>query len=224
MTTNGMITLTTTNNAADQINAFHLGRLPGESTVLTGIVSGKFTLANDKLPAPMTLTLKPGCKVMFTRNSANWVNGTIGEVVDVDYYLVRVKIPQKDGETVVDVGQARWEAFTYKYNKVQGQIIPKVIGTYSQFPLTLAWGVTVHKAQSKTLEKVKVDLGDGAFACGQVYVALSRCRSLEDIILVRPIKAEDIKIDPAVKEFYARMVTQEQKLNQKESKSSNKEN
>jgi ATP-dependent exoDNAse (exonuclease V) alpha subunit len=85
---------------------------------------------------------------------------------------------------------------------MSGKISPSIIGTYVQIPLMLAWGVTIHKSQGKTLEKVKVDLSSGAFASGQVYVALSRCTSIEGISLERPIEPKDVRCDPEIKRFY----------------------
>ena len=141
---------------------------------------------------------------MFTKNDdqKRWVNGTLGKVVELND-SIRVEIQDKYRTVIQDVQKVKWEAFKYEYDEYQDRIVPSRTGEYIQYPLMLAWAVTIHKSQGKTLEKVRVDLGEGAFDFGQVYVALSRCRSLEDIHLVRPIKVNDIKCDPVIKRFYA---------------------
>jgi len=95
-----------------------------------------------------------------------------------------------------------WETYKYAYDPVQDRIVAHEVGQYTQYPLMLAWAVTIHKSQGKTLGNVLVDLGNGAFASGQVYVALSRCRSIDGIRLVRPIRRTDVKCDPIIKRFY----------------------
>lgn len=197
------ITLTCTNRVADQINDERLKNLPGEIKTFTGEVSGKFALEDEKLPSPINLSLKVGAQVMFTKNDEKkrWVNGTLGKVVDLKN-CIRVQIQDKYNSAIYDVSVVKWEAFRYEYNEHEDRIIPVQTGLYRQYPLMLAWAVTIHKSQGRTLEKVRVDLGDGAFDYGQVYVALSRCRSLEDIHLVRPLRVNDIKCDPVIKRFY----------------------
>ena len=201
--TETVITLTCTNRIADQINDIHLKKLPGDPKTFVGEVSGKFALEDEKLPSPINLSLKVGAQVMFTKNDdqKRWVNGTLGKVVDLND-SIRVEIQDKYRTNVYDVQKVKWEAFKYEYDDYQDRIVPSRTGEYIQYPLMLAWAVTIHKSQGKTLEKVRVDLGEGAFDFGQVYVALSRCRSLEDIHLVRPIKVNDIKCDPVIKRFY----------------------
>ncbi len=198
-----IITLTCTNRIADQINDLHLGKLPGDLKTFIGEVSGKFALEDEKLPSPINLSLKVGAQVMFTKNDdqKRWVNGTLGKVVELNE-TIRVEIQEKYRTAIYDIQKVKWEAFKYEFDESQDQIVPKRSGFYMQYPLMLAWAVTIHKSQGRTLEKVRVDLGEGAFDFGQVYVALSRCRSLEDIHLVRPIKANDIKCDPVIKRFY----------------------
>ena len=103
---------------------------------------------------------------------------------------------------IYDVLPVTWETYRYVYDSAQDQIVARTIGEYTQYPLMLAWAVTIHKGQGKTLNNVLVDLGHGAFASGQVYVALSRCRSIADIRLARPIRKTDVKCDPMIKRFY----------------------
>lgn len=189
---------------ADRINDDHLQRLPGFPVAFTGEVSGKFALEDEKLPALLNLILKVGAQVMFTKNDEkkHWVNGTLGKVVELSEVMIRVEIQDRYSQTVYDVQRVTWDAFQYKYDEGQDQIVPSRTGRYVQYPLMLAWAVTIHKSQGKTFENVRVDLGEGAFDYGQVYVALSRCRSLDDIHLVRPIRSKDIKGDPVIKRFY----------------------
>lgn len=114
---------------------------------------------------------------------------------------IKVELISETLGIVVDVLPVEWESFKYEVDKVADKIVPVVSGKYVQYPLMLAWAVTIHKSQGKTLEKVRVDLGTGAFASGQVYVALSRCRSLADIKLVRPIRMCEVKCDPVILRF-----------------------
>ncbi|WP_005031682.1 AAA family ATPase [Holophaga foetida] len=199
-----LVALTTTNAAADRENREALDALPGEPSIFEGVVSGKFAVEEERLPAPLNLALKPGAQVMFTKNdsSRRWVNGTIGRVHAILEKSIQVELLTDHPGAIHEVTQERWESFRYTYDYTKDRIVPQSTGFYVQFPLTLAWAVTIHKAQGKTLERVRVDLGTGAFAPGQVYVALSRCRSLSDITLVRPIQLGDVKCDPAIKRFY----------------------
>ncbi len=200
-----VITLTCTNNVADRINDDHLNKLITDPITFRGDVSGKFALEDEKLPSPLNLTLKVGAQVMFTTNDdkKRWVNGTLGKVVELGDKMIRVEVQDRFGANIHDVQRVTWEAFRYKFDEVNDKIVPECTGRYIQYPLMLAWAVTIHKGQGKTLEKVRVDLGSGAFDYGQVYVALSRCRSLDDIQLAKPIKVGDIKCDPVIKRFYA---------------------
>ena len=200
------ITLTTTNARADMINHGELKNLTSDAASFTGKLEGKFNVDERNLPSPMHLTLKPGSKVMFTANDngfpKKWVNGSIGIVHEIGKDKIKVKIPNGAYTNTVEVTPFKWESYKYDHDMVSGKIKPNVIGSYEQMPLMLAWAVTIHKSQGKTLDKVKVDLSSGAFASGQVYVALSRCRSIEGITLERPIALKDVRCDPEIKRFY----------------------
>lgn len=199
-----IITLTCTNSAADQVNAGELAKLPGEPRIFTGEVSGKFAVEDEKLPAPLNLALKPGAQVMFTKNDEQkrWVNGTLGRVTAFKEASIHVEFITDHPGALHEVQRVKWESFKYEYDYTDDKIKPLTTGQYMQYPLMLAWAVTIHKSQGKTLERVRVDLGDGAFASGQVYVALSRCRSLTDISLARPIHQQEVKCDQRIKRFY----------------------
>lgn len=201
------ITLTCTNAAADRENQQRLNRIPDEGRTYSGEVKGKMNIEEERLPAPFNLALKPGAQVMFTKNDTQkrWVNGTIGRIHALMENSIQVELITDHPGTRHEVSREKWESYRYKYDYVEDRIQMEVVGEYIQFPLMLAWAVTIHKSQGKTLEKVRVDLGVGAFAPGQVYVALSRCRSLPDIRLVRPIKASEVKCDPRIKRFYLAM-------------------
>ena len=139
---------------------------------------------------------------MFLRNDTSadgprWVNGTIGVVTDIGE-TVEVDI---DGDTV-DVELATWEKVRYDYDPGTQQISSEVVAQFTQFPLRLAWAVTIHKAQGKTLDEAMIDLGPRAFAAGQTYVAFSRLTSLDGLHLARPLKPADIIVDPDVKRFF----------------------
>lgn len=209
-----LITLTCTNTAAGFINESKLRGLPGKTKTFIGQISGKFNIQEDRLPSPLHLELKPGAQVMFTKNdeTKRWVNGTIGRVIGFDGDSIRVELLSDHSGSVCDVGKARWETFRYEYNPEEDRIKPVVMGEYTQYPLMLAWAVTIHKGQGKTLEKVKIDLGDGAFAPGQVYVALSRCRSLADMTLARPVRADEVKCDGRIKRFYEALAERGNKI------------
>lgn len=208
-----IITLTCTNVAADQINKLKLNALPGESRVFVGQISGKFSIQDDKLPSPLNLELKVGAQIMFTKNDEQkrWVNGSLGRVVGFKEDIIQVELVLESSRAILDVQKVSWESFAYEYDLLADKIKPVVIGKYTQFPLMLAWAVTIHKSQGKTLEKVKVDLGNGAFAPGQVYVALSRCRSINDISLARPIYPTEIMCDQRIKRFYEALVDEQNK-------------
>jgi hypothetical protein len=198
------LTLTSTNAIAEAINAARLAALPGEAHLFLGRVEGRMERESEKLPAPLELKLKVGARVMFTRNDEErrWVNGTLGVVTRLERDAAHVEILSGAGGTQA-VGPATWESYRYRYDRAADRIDAESIGSYTQLPLMPAWAVTIHKSQGKTLEKVLVDLGRGAFAPGQVYVALSRCRRLQDVALARPLHARDIRVDPQIVRFFA---------------------
>lgn len=200
------VTLTATNAVADRMNEEELARISSAEHVLEGELEGRFGSSRDRLPSPLGLRLKVGAHVMFTKNDEQrrWVNGTMGIVREIGKEAVRVEV---DGRTH-GVERTSWETYEYTFDTKQGRIVSEPRGKYTQYPLMLAWAVTIHKSQGKTLDHVRIDLGHGAFASGQVYVALSRCRSIEGITLAQPLRQSDIRCDPTIRRFYASVAEQ----------------
>ncbi len=199
------VTLAATNAVADRINQERLSRIEAPAHTFEGEVSGKFLVEETKLPSPLHLTLKVGAQVMFTKNddARRWVNGSVGVVRRLDPPSIHVELVTESPGMLVEVDRVEWESYRYEYNSSLDQIRPVVTGRFVQVPLMLAWAITIHKAQGKTLDAIRVDLGTGAFAPGQVYVALSRCRSLENLELARPIRASDVRCDARIVRFFA---------------------
>lgn len=206
-----LITLTSTNRTADEINMEQLSALPPDfiSGNFYGHIEGEFNLSRDRLPAPELLELKAGAQVMCVRNDPEhrWVNGTLGQVVGLNFDAadpsVTIEILDKQfAGQFVDVRPMKWEMYRYEFDTRTMKIKRHAIGSYTQIPLILAWAITIHKSQGKTLERVMVDLGYGAFAPGQVYVALSRCRSLADLTLQRPLRKNEVMCDQNVTAFF----------------------
>jgi len=197
------IYLTATNYLAAEINDSRLSRLPGKAEKFKADQNGHF---DDRVqPTDEVLHLKIGAQVMLINNDAagRWVNGTIGAVKKFsrDNYnssIVHVELP--DGETV-EVGPHTWKAYRYFFNTAGKSVETEEIGAFTQLPIKLAWAVTIHKAQGKTFDRVVLDIGRGMFASGQLYVALSRCTSLQGIVLIQPIVQRHIISDPLVTEF-----------------------
>jgi len=167
------------------------------------IATGGLGLGGDSLPSPLHLWLKFNARVMFTKNDQQhrWVNGSLGTVTDLKPGVITVRIDALK-PTVVDVDRVSWEKYKYVYNEQQDRMCPEVVASYTQFPLMLAWAITIHKSQGKTLAAVRIDLGRGAFASGQTYVALSRTRRLQDIWLDIPIQKNYVFCDAVIREFY----------------------
>ncbi len=202
--TTGWVTLTCTNAQAGAKNVAELEKLETAPRRFEGSLQGRFAVQKDKLPAPFHLELKQGAQVMFVRNDPGrrWVNGTIGQVTALGPDGVQVEIEDGPAPGRHWVGRETWETYSFEYDYERRRIASRVIGAYTQFPLTLAWAVTIHKAQGCTLERAIIDLGRGAFATGQLYVALSRCRSLEGLRLARALKETDVIVAPEAIRFY----------------------
>ena len=178
-----MITLASLNRTADDLNQKRLAEIDSEEFTYEGTVTGKFE--EKRFPVDKTLKLKVGAQVMFTRNDPRkrWVNGTIGTVSKLTKDEIQVTT---DGATYV-VPNCSWESYSYEYDKEERKMKKELMGTFTQYPLRLAWAITVHKSQGMTFDKLYLDLSRGMFAAGQLYVALSRVRSLGGLFLSRPI-------------------------------------
>jgi hypothetical protein len=197
----GVITLTTHNALAEEINNEALQRLGGTPEIFEGILTGEF---NDKvLPAERALLLKKDAQVMFVKNDKGddrrFYNGKIGVVDRIDFEKnVWVRFP--DGSPEVKVAPEKWKSVRYKYNELEDRIEEEEIGSYEQLPLRLAWAVTIHKSQGLTFDRAIVDAGK-AFAPGQVYVALSRLRSLDGLVLKSKIGPSAVRTDERIARF-----------------------
>ncbi len=187
------VILTPTNAAAQRINTAYLDALSGRAQTYEAGITGEFTAASH--PTDSALTLKPGAKVILLRNDPDrrWVNGTIARIARLEEKKVFVEVAGREHE----LEPVSWEQRRYAYDKEQEKIVGTVAGTFKQFPVRLAWALTIHKAQGLTLESVYIDLGRGTFAHGQAYVALSRCRTLDGLALARRLEPRDILFDPA---------------------------
>lgn len=195
------ITLCTKNFMAEGINDFMLSRLESRPQTYKGEIEGEFNERN--LPTAFSLTLKVGAQVVFLKNhvSGKYVNGTLGKVTRLDPMQIEVEL--EDGETVI-LEKEVWENKVYKFDNLNKRIQSDVIGRFTQYPVKLAWAITIHKSQGLTFDRTIVDMGSGAFAHGQMYVALSRCRSLEGLYLKQQIRYQDIIVDDRVVTFARR--------------------
>lgn len=198
------ITLTARNATADRINRLELEKLESEEQLFQATLSG--SINTNIFPAELMLTLRKGAQVMFVKNDPDreFVNGTIGRIVEIGADQLVVECESEGGEMrTVRVGRMTWEVLQYRFDETKNSLETDVVGTFTQFPLRLAWAITIHKSQGKTFDKVCIDLGrGGAFEHGQTYVALSRCRTLEGILLNQPLRPNDILVDPVVVEYY----------------------
>lgn len=198
------VLLTTTNKKAQKYNEHFLNQINNEEKLFTAEVEDIENTSN--FPADYELKIKVGAQVMMLNNDSSnrWVNGSIGIVqsieksLDLDEYIIYVKF---QNGTIEPVERHTWELFKYTWNDELKKIETQKAGSFSQYPLKLAWAVTIHKSQGKTFDNVLIDLGYGTFAPGQLYVALSRCKSIEGISLVRPIKPQDIIIDNRIEQL-----------------------
>lgn len=194
----GYIELVTINAKADIINDRRLKTLSGKIYSYEGIISGEFD--ERSYPAPHILDLKVGAQVMLTSNDSKgrWFNGTVGIIERIDD---EISVRLENGN-LIEVSSNTWEMYKFSFDRLSQKIVSEVAGSFTQYPLMLSWAVTIHKSQGKTFNKVIVDMGAGAFAHGQTYVALSRCTTLSGLVLRVPIEKRHILLDNHVVNFF----------------------
>ncbi|MBT3865281.1 AAA family ATPase [Candidatus Peregrinibacteria bacterium] len=199
------ITLTTTNAAADKKNIEELQKLTSSQQTFFGEMDGEFS--KRSLPTHLELDLKVGAQVMLLNNDTErrWVNGSIGKIKKITFDDIEMEdvltIELNTGRSV-EIGKHSWRIHKYFFNEDTQKLDTEIAGSFTQFPLRLAWAVTIHKSQGKTFDKVIVDIGRGTFAHGQIYVALSRCTTLGGITLKKPIQKRHIWMDHKITQFF----------------------
>lgn len=193
------ITLATRRDQVDFINEKKLAELPGKEFVSRGVIDGDFP--ESSLPTQLNLAIKEQAQVIFIDNDPErrWVNGTIGLVSGIDEAGNVYVLLENGAEHLVE--RASWRNYKYRYNEEEKRIEEEIIGTFEQLPIRLAWAITIHKSQGLTFSRVVVDLSKGVFAGGQTYVALSRCTSLEGLVLKSKISPHDIFVRKEIVEF-----------------------
>ncbi|MBI5894434.1 MAG: AAA family ATPase [Deltaproteobacteria bacterium] len=197
------IHLTTTNILAEGINTRKLADIKGREYRYAGILEGDFETKD--LPTGIEIVVKAGSQVMLLNNDplGRWINGSIGKVMGIkkgDDTSDAIRVELSDGG-IIDITPYKWEMYRFSYDKNKGMVISEAVGSFTQYPLKLAWAVTIHKSQGKTFERVIIDIGRGTFSHGQLYVALSRCTTLEGIILKQPVSKKNILMDRRVVNF-----------------------
>ncbi len=200
------IYLTTTNALADDINTTKLTELNSDEHSYEGLIEGDF--GEKSLPTSLDLCLKQGAQVMMLNNDPHgrWINGSIGMIADIDEEEDSpdvLWIELADGE-VVDVTPHKWEMYEFSYDKEESRILSESVGAFTQYPLRLAWAVTIHKCQGMTFENAVIDIGRGTFSHGQLYVALSRCTTLNGLVLKKPVYKKHVLLDRRVVQFVTR--------------------
>lgn len=205
-----VILLTTINETADNINQTKLAKLKSPYYQIEGEVQGKFS--EKDMPTDQTLSLKVGARIMCVANDSKgrFVNGSLGWVRsfgdDETSPTVTVALDDKEEDVVIE--PYTWNVHRNKFNKKTGELTQEQIGSFKQIPLKLAWAVTIHKSQGKTFDKVALDLGRGAFASGQVYVALSRCRTFEGLHLLSPITSRQLMANEDIAHYFNQVLNQ----------------
>ena len=195
------MTLTSRKRRAEELNEYKLSHIEGQEELIKSKESGD--LNENDLPAPRELKIKVGANVMFIKNDheGRWVNGTLGtvsECLDKKKKNIKIKINNKTHK----VEREEWNKVKFTYDDDSDEVLEEVVSSFKQFPIKLGWAVTIHKSQGLTLESCSVDLGSGAFATGQAYVALSRCKNLNSLHLQRELKVSDALVDPDIVDFH----------------------
>jgi ATP-dependent DNA helicase PIF1 len=197
------VVLTGLKKVAAEMNEQRLASIDADPIQYDGVIEGTIDFKESNFPSPMKLLLKPGAQVLFTKNipEKGVVNGMMGVVDELGHDSIAVKVRTESGfEVLVLVKRVGWEQFKHTYDKEQKRIVAEKVGTFFQFPLILGWAMTIHKSQGLTLPSVSLKLGR-SFASGQVYVAVSRVRRVEDLHLASPLRSEDVFTDGRIKRF-----------------------
>lgn len=191
----GYIRLMTHNRQVDYVNETELEKLDSKSYTFVAAVTGTFP--EESYPTADSLTLKKGAQVMFIKNDPErrFINGTLGEVKSIDKNSIAVRLAESG--TVIDVEPMEWQNIRYQFDEESKEVSSKQIGRFKQYPLKAAWAITVHKSQGLTFDKAIIDV-HAAFSPGQAYVALSRCRTLDGLVLSSPVSASVFMRDNAV--------------------------
>ena len=196
----GMITLTTTKRQAEEVNLSQLERLRGKKEIFQASVEGNFD--ESSYPTEAELTLKEGAQIMLLNNDSlgRWVNGTIARIKKIDAKEERLTVIMPD-HCEEEVVPYKWDLFHFTVDSKSGRVVPVSVGTFTQMPVRLAWAITIHKSQGLTFDRAVIDLTHRTFAHGQLYVAISRLRTLDGLFLTHPIKKTDIFLDRRIQKF-----------------------
>jgi len=197
------ITLCSTNATVNSINDNKLKAISSPVFEYRGRISGNFNPRN--CPVDHYLFLKNGAQVMFVKNDpeGRFVNGTLGQITDLSDDSITVAIAKEGELNHIIVEETEWDMLKYEIDpEAKDRFRTTITGTFTQYPIKLAWAITIHKSQGKTFDNIIIDLGKGAFDHGQTYVALSRCRTLEGIKLKKPIRPRDIMVDEVITSYY----------------------
>lgn len=200
------ITLATTNSVVAAINDSELNKIEAPLHTYRATIEGDFPTEDRVLPVELELKLKKGAKVIFLKNDPGrrFVNGTTGVIHEIGEDGIKVKLDEAGFHEIITVEKTIWEHIKYEYDEEKGSIRQVVLGTLTQYPLKLAWAITIHKSQGMTFDRVNIDFSRSPFTHGQTYVALSRARSLSGIVVTKKIYPNDIMLDERVVEFSKR--------------------
>ncbi|MGE5041930.1 MAG: ATP-dependent DNA helicase [Candidatus Levyibacteriota bacterium] len=200
-------TLATTNSVVMGINDSELTKINEPLFIYKAEVEGNFPTEDRSLPVEIELKLKKGARIIFIKNDKGrrWVNGTSGVVHKLDEHKIEVKLDEEGFHEIVTVPVEEWENIKYEFDDETQTVIPVTLGKLRQYPLKLAWAITIHKSQGMTFNKVNIDFSKSPFTHGQTYVALSRCRTLNGMVVTKKIFPNDVMVDPRILEFSKKM-------------------